>query len=361
MIKGVAESSGALVSAILAGSWRAEPPPLSFSLSELNEVTPLLYESGAASLGWQRIKADESATTSPSGHLLHQAYRLQLLHTSITETKIRKVFQLLRAEGIEPLLFKGWSVARLYPQAGLRPYGDIDILVRPEQRAATAAVLSTPETRDCWVDLHDRLTELDDRRIDDLFARSELVNLGEDKIRVLGLEHHLGLLAIHLLKHGAWRPLWLCDIGVLLDALPESFDWEMCLGRSKIRANWITSAIGLAQVLLDAQVKEPDIAARARQIPDWLVRNVLKEWEAPSNLRQAPMSYAAPMMSYLRRPKGMLRDLRKRWPNAILATVSVKGKFNRWPRLPYQLGNCLMRAGQFAGGTVIGGGRQPEG
>jgi hypothetical protein len=358
MIKGVAESSGALVSAILAGSWRAQPPSLNLSLSELNEVTPLLYESGAASLGWQRIKADESAANSPSGHLLHQAYRLQLLHASITEVKIRKVFQLLRGEGIEPLLFKGWSVARLYPQSGLRPYGDIDIVVRPKQRAAARHILSRPEARDCWVDLHSRLTELDDRKLEDVFARSELVPLGDDEIRVLGLEDHFGLLAIHLLKHGAWRPLWLCDLAVILDTVADDFDWGLCLGQEKVRANWIITAMGLAQSLLNARISEQSIAARASQQPEWLERNVLKQWQAPINTLQAPMNHTAPMASYLKNPRGVFRDLVNRWPNPILATVAVNGRFNRLPRFPYQVGNCVLRAVRFATRLVPGAATQ---
>jgi hypothetical protein len=358
MIKRRAEFSGSLVAAVLAGSWRTQPPPLDISLSEFNEVTPLLYESGAASLGWQRIQSAEFAN-SPSGDLLHQAYRLQLLQSSINETKIRKVFRLLRSAGIEPLLFKGWSVARLYPQRGLRPYGDIDILVRPEHYAAAKIILSGPEARDCWVDLHQRLLELNDRQLDDLFARSQLVPLevgpallpvpteGKSLIRVLSLEDHFALLAIHLLKHGAWRPLWLCDLAVILDTLPETFDWDLCLGQKRLRINWITTALGLAQALLDAQIKEPALAAQARQVPDWLVANVLKQWEAPSNMLQEPMNHAAPMVAYLRRPRGVLRDLRNRWPNPILATVAVNGRFNRLPRLPYQIGNCALRLARF--------------
>lgn len=359
MIKRRPESSGTLVAAILASSWRPQPPQLDLSLSEFNEVTPLLYESGAATLGWQRIKATGLAD-SPSGDLLHQAYRLQLLQSSINETKIQKVFRLLRDEGIEPILFKGWAAARLYPQRGLRPYGDIDILVRPEDYAAAKIALSAPEARDCWVDLHDRLDELDGRKLDDVFARSELVSLevgqallpvppeGQSPIRVLGLEDHFALLAIHLLKHGGWRPLWLCDLAVILDTLPDTFDWDLCLGQKRLSVNWITTALGLAQSLLDAEIKEPAVAAQARQVPDWLVANVLKQWEAPSNTLQEPMNHAAPMAAYLRRPKGMLRDLRNRWPNPILATVAVKGRFNRLPRLPYQIGNCLLRATRFA-------------
>jgi hypothetical protein len=39
--------------------------------------------------------------------------------------------------------------------------------------------------------------------------------------------------------------------------------------------------------------------------------------------------------------------LGQRWPNPILATVSVNGQFNSFPRLPYQLGNCLVRGVSF--------------
>ena len=349
------QSRGNLVSAILAGSWREPASPLQLSQTELDEVTPLLYQSGGAGLGWWRVSHTEMES-SPSAELLHQAFRLQTLHASINATKIKKVFALLRSANIEPIVFKGWSVARFYPQPGLRAYGDIDILVHPRQVAATRDILQAPEARDCWVDLHDRLDELADRKIDDLFARSELVNLEEENIRVLRLEDHLGLLAIHLLKHGAWRPLWLCDLGVILDSLPHDFDWNLCLGKDKVRTNWITSAIGLAQLLLDARVEESAIAERTSRIPAWLVRGVLKQWEKPSATRQEPMNHLAPMSHYFRRPKGVLRDLANRWPNPILATISVKGRFNRIPRLPYQLGNCLLRVGRFATSMLPGTG-----
>ncbi|MEO8434885.1 MAG: nucleotidyltransferase family protein [Pyrinomonadaceae bacterium] len=342
-----------LVSAILAGSWRQPPPPWQLSPIELDQVTPLLYQSGAAGLGWWRVSQTEM-TGSPSADLLHQAFRLQTLHASINAGKIKKVFALLRSANIEPILFKGWSVARYYPQPGLRASGDIDILVHPRHLAATTAILQAPEARDCWVDLHHRLDELEDRKIDDLFARSQLVNLDEEQVRVLQLEDHLGLLAVHLLKHGAWRPLWLCDLGVILDSLPDDFDWGLCFGKDRVRRNWITSAIGLAQLLLDARVKDPVIAEQASRIPMWLGRSVLKQWEAPLNIRQEPMNHMAPMSHYLRRPKGVLRDMANRWPNPILATITVKGRFNRIPRLPYQLGNCLLRAAKFATSMVPG-------
>jgi hypothetical protein len=339
--------SANLVSAILAGSWRSrdseDKSSAIFSESDLDRVTPLLYGSGAGALGWWRVRHTDLGA-SASAEVLHQAYRLQSLQAAIHETKVKKVFKELRQAGIDPLLFKGWSIARLYPDIALRAYGDIDICVRPASYRLAQEVVGRPLLRDCWIDLHDRLYEIEDRPLDEVFARSRFVGLGEERIRVPALEDHFALLAIHLLKHGGWRPLSLCDIGLLLESLPADFDWAACLGKTKRRANWIVSAIGLAQVLLDARIDSPAIAARAKQIPDWLVRSVLKQWEAPFvRIHESP----PPMATYLRSPFSFIRELPNRWPNPIRATLSVKGQFNRLPRFPYQLVDVVARLGKF--------------
>lgn len=340
----ITTSAGQIVSALLRQSWLDSPPPLRVSVTDLELVTPLLYGSGASALGWWRVR-ETALRESPSAEVLHQAYRLLVLQAKIHETKILKAFRLLRAAGVEAILIKGWAVARLYPQPALRPYGDIDLCVRPADYEVAKRVVESAEARDCWVDLHSRIFELDDRPVEDLFARSLLVMCGDAQVRVPGAEDHFALLAIHLLKHGAWRPTWLCDLGLLLETMPADFDWKLCLGKTKRRANWILSAIGLAHELVGAEIADEEIAARA--IPAWLARRVLKEWETPFAIDQPPMSHRAPMRSYLRHPRGFLSDLARRWPNPILATISVNGKFNRLPRFPYQLGNCLVRAGAF--------------
>src|ERR1700682_5069617 len=93
----LAKSRGHLVSEILAGSWRySQSPSLSLSESQLDEVAPLLYGSGAAALGWGRVGESELRTTS-SAVVLRQAYRLQSLQSAIHEEKIKKIFRLLSA------------------------------------------------------------------------------------------------------------------------------------------------------------------------------------------------------------------------------------------------------------------------
>lgn len=340
-------SRGSLVSEILLGSWRhSQPPSLGISESQLDEVIPLLYGSGAAALGWWRVRASELSTTS-SATVLRQAYRLQSLQSAIHEEKIEKIFRLFRAADIEPILIKGWAAAGLYPERGLRPYGDIDLVVRPEHYEKAASIVASPEAKDCWVDLHKNVSELADRSLGQLFDRSQRVSLGDQIICVLSAEDHLALLAVHLLKHGAWRPLWLCDIGAAIESLPAGFDWELCLGRDRRRASWITCAIGLAHYLLGARLEALVIAERARNLPDWLVPAVLRQWQHPYATNQPPTKHPVPISSQLRHPSGLWRGLRDRWPDPILATVSVHGQFNRLPRFPYQVANCLIRVGQF--------------
>lgn len=340
---------GRLVATALAQSWRSENSPraLSLSTNELDEVTPLLYGSGAGALGWWRVRETELASTS-SGEVLHQAYRLQALQTAIHEQKLEKVFRLLREAGVEPLLAKGWAAARFYPDAALRPYGDFDLLVRPEKFRIANEVLQSEEAADCWVDLHSSFSEIGDRSVEDLFGRSRTLIVGDEEVRVLGDEDHLALLCIHLLKHGAWRPLWLCDVGAIVESASPNFAWDLCLGTSSRRADWISCAIGLAHRLLGAELNAKSrLTKEAGNLPQWLVESVLKQWASPFAINQPPMSHSAPMGSYWKRPWGLAKAMRERWPNPILATISVNGQFNELPRLPYQMGNCAMRAGQF--------------
>jgi Uncharacterised nucleotidyltransferase len=340
------QTRGSLVATALYRAWRLEPPA-AFDLTpeQLAEVTPLLYESSAGALGWWRIRKMPLRETS-SGELLHQAYRLLVLHGAMHERQVQKVFRSLRAAGIEPILIKGWAVARLYPEVALRPYGDVDILVRRRDRDRAEETVDE-KARDCFVDLHSPAFELADRSLEDLFLRSQLVQCGDEQVRVLSPEDHFALLAVHLLKHGAWRPVWLCDLALLLENMTADFKWDVCLGEDSRRANWILSAAGLAHKLLGAEISDSEHAEKIRHVPEWLVAGVLKQWETPFAIAQPPMSHRAPINSYLTNPLGLFGDLRRRWPNPILATVSVNGIFAARPRRRYQFENCRQRLSRW--------------
>lgn len=335
-------STGQLIALALTGAWRQTLPPLTLGAAEFEAILPALIGSGASALSWRSVR-QANLHTAPQTDALHQAYRLQLLQAALFEQEIGRVFATLRAAGIEPLLVKGWAAAQSYAEPALRPWGDIDLLVRPEQYAAAQTVLAGMKDTRFLIDLHRRFTELAEHSVGDLFAHSRLVRLGELEVRVLGAEDHFRLLCIHLLRHGAWRPVWLCDVGAALEARPADFAWARCLGTNRRRARWITCAIGLAHRLLGARIDDTPVSDAAARLPRWLVAHVLRQWETPYATAQAPLKYRAPLVTYLRQPAGLLHALRVRWPDPLEATVSVGGAFNGLPRWPFQFANCCAR------------------
>ena len=335
------EERGNLAAAALAGAWRLTPPPLPLSAGELAQVTPLLLKTGAGALGWWRVRSSE-LLESPGAKQLHQAYRLYTILAAHHEGQLKQAVQILRSAGVEPLLAKGWAVGRLYPEPGLRPYGDIDLCVRSEQYPAAVTALTQLGVAALPVDLHrGSFHDLADWNLQELYHRSRGVNLDGVDIRILGPEDHLRLLSRHLLRHGAWRALGLCDIGLFLESLPREFDWDYLLSGDQRRSDWVACVLGLAHRLLGASLEEPRVAERANWLPSWLVPAVLRQWEIGHK-------YPMPMAGYLRHPVvGALQVLPRRWPNPIEATVRRHGPFNELPRLPFQIIEFLLRVARL--------------
>lgn len=348
-------SAGSVIGKVLTGAWRVSPEAQDVSEDDLSRVTPLLYESGDAALAWWRIHSSPLAA-SPTGKLLHDAYRHLRLAARVHELEIKRVVSLFRAEGIEPVLVKGWAIARLYPDSALRPYGDIDLCVEPAQFLKAERILERlAKVGGHVVDLHDGFTKLtgphawhgrpargsahgQDARAtwDELFERSQLVDLGEVKVRVLSEEDHLRVLCLHLLRSGAWRPLWLCDVALALELRAPEFDWDICLGQDLRQADWIACTIGLAHQLLGVNIEDTPVAARAKRLPRWLAPAVLRQWDRCRNSHAAGMALPT-LLSAIDEPKKIFSELYARWDNPVRSTVALRGRFNDWPRLPYQL------------------------
>jgi hypothetical protein len=339
-----ARVSGQLVADFLAGSWRAKQTPPEISSSDLERVAALLYNSGGTGLAWWRIHESDLRQT-PCGELLHQGYRMQALQTPINEERIARAYRLLRAAAIEPILVKGWAAAQLYPHRTLRPYGDIDLVVRPEEYSKARVALQQDDTGTWWVDLHKGVAELDDRSLDEVFERSRTLVLDEVQVRVLSCEDQLALLAIHLFKHGAWRPSWLCDIAATVEALPENFDEQICFGPNKKRLAWIGCAIALAHQLLGANVER--IASHLRPAPEWVTRAVLEQWGNLFQPQHLPIQPRPVMAHALRNPRTLIKEVRERWPAPLIATFTLGGAPNNLPRLPFQLGAFARQAGKY--------------
>jgi len=337
---------GRVVARILAGAWRTSPPHLDLSRAALVAAAPLLLASGAAGLAWWRLRGSPLAEAAEEAGL-RQAYRLHTLEAAVHRRRILEAFRAFQAAGLDPVLVKGWAIARLYPEEGLRPYTDLDLHVRGEDAAAATAIALDLAGRGFRVDLHRGWGRLDDRAAGVLLGGSARVALEDGAIRVLGFEDHVRLLCLHMLGHGAWRPLWLSDLAVALESPPSGFDWDRLLGGEQCRNEWVAGALALAHALLGASLEGAPARVRERRLPRWLVPTVLKAWGSLSP--DTPQGSRQPMSDYLWRPAGWLRALRIRWPNPIEATIGVGGPFNEIPRLPFQIRECLSRAARFAG------------
>src|SRR5262245_42032203 len=136
-----AATRGALIAGVLAGAWRSEPLPLNLSPDEWSAITPILMKSGSGALVWWRLQRSP-CRRPPEGQDFQQAYRRHAIDAEIHRRRAMDVLARLSTAGVEALLVKGWSIARLYPERGLRQYADLDVIVRPGQMEAARACLA---------------------------------------------------------------------------------------------------------------------------------------------------------------------------------------------------------------------------
>ena len=336
-------SPGALVARVLAGAWGASPPPLALAEDELAVAVPPLCRSGAAALAWWRLR-HHALAHSQAGQALRAMYFVHTVAEQAATRRLVAVLERLRSAGVEPLLVKGWAIARHYPEPGLRPYSDIDLIVRPEEYDRARAALAASPSAGLPVDWHAGTERLDSRSFEELTARAEAVALGDTTIGVLGPEDHLRVLSLHALRHDVGRPIWLCDLAVALAARSPEFDWRRCLGPDERVAGWVACVLGLAHRLLGAPVAGTPAAARASDLPGWLPTSVLRRW-SQSPVRglaaHVPLGQALPTLA--RDPARLWEDLVLRWDRPIKYTLDLGRPLTAWPRWPLQVAGVVRR------------------
>ena len=338
------ESTGRLIARTLAGSWRTVPNQIQLESEELASITPLLLPAGAAGLAWRRLRGSQLEDTAFAAELRSQYQRNTVLAV-LQQQRIESLFRSLDSSGIQPLLVKGWAAARLYGDEGLRPYVDVDICVERRQLAGAESALKALANNELNVDLHREFETLGGGSYKEIYARAETIDPDGVTVRVPCAEDHLRVLAIHMLREGAWRPLWLCDVAAAVESRPATFSWDICLGRNRQWSNWVICALKLAEEMLGAKINGTP-AAGEKPLPQSLVRTVLNEWGSPAP--SMSLRHQSPMAGAFRSRAALTAGFRNRWPNAIEGTVVSGGLFNNLPRLPFQFGAYLKRGAQFA-------------
>lgn len=329
----------ALLPHLLRGAWRSQVEPWDGPENVLGDWLAALSGAGVGALVWRRLQAG-ALGNSPVAGQLSQVHRMQVLQGALNERFIAVLFENLHHASVDAMLIKGWASARYYAVKGLRPFGDLDIHVRPEQLpAAQAALEYTLASADSVMEV-DLKGNFETRSLAGIYGRSNAdflsaalqQPLGSTRVTVPCPEDHLRLVGLHFLKHGAERPLWLCDVAAALEARGTDFDWERCLGVDACRRNWVANVLLLAHQLLGADIQNTPLEEWRGREPKWLAASVLSRWQ--TTLEKERRLLEASGGHTLQDRVQAHRDLR--WKDPITASVLFHVPFGRTPRLPFQ-------------------------
>lgn len=335
--------SGKLIARILSGAWRNSPLPLAIGENELDSVRSNILKSASAGLVWWRIR-NSGLRASDIGLEMQNAFRFYGARAIAHERDLSLLLDIFHSHKIEPLLAKGWAVARSYPNPALRPYGDFDLCIRVGTMAKLPALQNMLKKANFTIDLHERFRELESG-YDELLERSQRIAIGRDYVRVLAAEDHLRLLCIHALYHGVWKPGWLCDVALAVESSSPEFNWEHCLAGDERRTEWVLAAIALSHRVLGADLPSAVRYLQDRKLPGWAYDAVYSQWGRNGNYMQGPSASA------LVKTGRILDTLRSRWPNPLQATVRTRARVNDAPRLPYQIADVLLRGAKLLKGN----------
>lgn len=302
---------GALTAKALRGAWRATPPPPAIDAGEAALLAPHLQLSGLSGLLWWAMKDIPALADGEHGVTFRDVFHRQALDQRLHEVKLGVVLDLAHRLGLDPLLLKGWTVARRYPSPGLRPCGDVDLVVPAAEHVRFQQALNArPHDRD-WidVDLEHRFLTADATPVSTLIARSTRVPVEGREVHVAGAADQLRLVAIHYLRAGGWQPRALCDVALLLETAPPDIDWDVVLG-DRLHRNWVTVAAGLAADLLGADLSRTPLHDAASAVPTWVRQHVIHGFGTTPAEHHG---WHAPLRPTLR-PTVLAAQLRERWP-----------------------------------------------
>jgi Uncharacterised nucleotidyltransferase len=241
--------------------------PLAVAAAESHRIGPLFWRALGAAGARDALGAQESTLGA-----MVDAFRMEAL--LLMPRAVALAVRPLTEAGLEPVVFKGPAVAASYPEPGLRPMDDIDLLLPVEDHWRAVELLqhagwrvARPEGRDHYdtVLLHDevpslslevhygleepsrRVTSLDPRA---LWSRRVPLCCGGTEAFGLSQVDQLVVLAAHAGKpfHGFTRLMWIADLAMTVnDPTAPPMEWDAVRALA-LEANCLT-VVGAALTL----------------------------------------------------------------------------------------------------------------
>lgn len=216
-----------------AGDWQQL-----YMLSAMHSVTGIL---GHSVMSWPH---EDSAPVAQM--MRRQCLQTMALFSQRAEAMAR-LTEALSREGVDHLLFKGYVVREYYTIPELRTFGDIDFLIRPQDRGKSDALMKQWgfEPKENWepvfsylrgaefYEIHSHVLETDiSEHADYREYFSHIWDYAEKKSEhtfVLKPEYHLLYLLTHIAKHihsfGAGARMYL-DVAFFLRHFGGALDWS---------------------------------------------------------------------------------------------------------------------------------------
>jgi hypothetical protein len=274
------------------------------SIATLHRVRPLLYK---------HLKTLERVNTVPAK--VWESIQRHANHTirrnfALTN-ELARILKIFREAGIPAIPFKGPILGlRAYGNIGLRPFADLDLLLRRADILKAKKILnglgfaSPWKQNDEWEAQHietqlgcdftsaNGLVTLElhwsfiqkwlSYAVDpeEIWARSQPLDLLGEPTRIVSIADLLPFLCAHGAKHHWERLFWIVDIAEVVGS-EKGEDWQNIMKQTAHSGSWRVLALGLylAQNLLEAPVppdvatainSDPGVAKLARQVGSWL-------------------------------------------------------------------------------------------
>ena len=230
---------------------------------------------------------------------LYTCYYLTIRHNLKLNHALNNLLEAIREKETPVVLMQGIALLQqIYQDVGLRPMTDLDIWVLPRGYQDLVDVLLSqgftraplyPDTfrkGEIRIDLHTHILWADRIRSrakllnetqEEIYRRTEIIDLQGNRVRCLGPQDQFIYLSLHALKHNLERLIWLFDLRLLTSGWEEK-DWRALVGRAEDLGHRDTLFYILFLLAELFNVKPPPAAASrllTRQ-PSWLEQRILQ-------------------------------------------------------------------------------------
>lgn len=284
-------------------------PNTLITLSNQHGILPLVYKTIknlSKNTSSQSLSLSKCSTLNAFLSSLKDAYMQIAQRNMLMSAELIRIVQLLEENDIDALAFKGPTLAQMaYGDITLRQFGDLDILIRKDDRVKMIPLMTTqsyiPDIilkssvqktflnsvnvmgfsnthNNVHIEIHWELLSKNyaiDWDEKDLWSQKETVEIKHNKIAILPTEQFLLYICAHGSKHLFERLEWICDIDRTIRSNP-GINWKHLLIEADNRgiSRMVNLGLALSQALFKLNLPEiiQEHIDKDREIPQLIAK-----------------------------------------------------------------------------------------